>query len=142
MRQLSLFEADQSAELAMLMSSVKSAMNRAASQCGLSRDEITDRMNKIAQSAGVSLSRGNARSVTLATLEKWLNPSNSEHQPSILVLNVFCIAVKSVEPLAAMLRPHGCGVMTPQDKKLRDYADAILKEREARKRKKQLELKL
>jgi len=142
MRQLSLFETDQSAELAMLMANVKSAMNRAASRCGLSRDEIVDRMNQIARSAGISLSRGNAKSVTLATLEKWLNPANTEHQPSILAVNVFCTAVKSVEPLAAMLRPHGCGVMTPQDKKLRDYADAILAEREAKKRKKQLELKL
>ena len=126
----------------MLMANVKSAMNRAASRCGLSRDEIADRMNQIAQDAGVSLSRGNAKRVTLATLEKWLNPANMEHQPSILALNVFCMAVKSAEPLAVMLRPHGCGVMTPQDKKLRDYAEAILAEREAKKRKKQLELKL
>jgi hypothetical protein len=99
-------------------------------------------MNQIAQTAGVSLSRGNAKSVTLATLEKWLNPANSEHQPSVLAVNVFCMAVKSSGPLDAMLRPHGCGVMTPQDKQLRDYAEAILAERKAKKRKKQLELEL
>ncbi|AMK10891.1 hypothetical protein [Pseudodesulfovibrio indicus] len=142
MRQLSLFDTDPSAELAMLMASLKSAMNRAAARCGLSREEIADLMNEIAKSAGVSVSRGNARSVTLATLEKWLNPANTEHQPSVLAVNVFCMAVKSAEPLAVLLRPHGCGVMTPQDKKLRDYANAILEEREAKKRKKQLEMKL
>lgn len=141
MRQLSLFE-DPSAKLAMLMANLKSAMNRTASQCGLSRDEIAARMNEIARSAGVSLSRGNAKGVTLATLEKWLNPANAEHQPSILAVNVFCLAVKNAAPLAAMLQPNGCGVMTPEDKKLRDYAAAIIAEREARKRKKVLESNL
>jgi hypothetical protein len=141
MRQLSLFD-DHSADLAMLMARVKSAMNQSAMRCGASRDEIADRMNEIAKSAGVSLSRGNAKSVTLATLEKWLNPANAEHVPSILAVNVFCLATKSTAPLMVMLGLHGCGVMTPEDKKLRDYAKAILAEREARKRKKMMEMEL
>jgi hypothetical protein len=142
MRQLSLFETDVSAELAMLMVRTKSAMRTAAAECGLSRDEICDRMNMIAQNAGVSLSRGNAKSVTLATLEKWLNPAAQEHQPSIVAVNVFCMAVKSIVPLEVSLNLHGCGVQTPEDKKLRDYADAIITERKARKRKRKLELDL
>jgi hypothetical protein len=141
MRQLSLFD-DPSAELAMLMVKIKSTMNQSASLCGLSRDQIVDRMNEIASKAGISLSRGNAKSVKTATLEKWLNPANSEHLPSLVAVNVFCMAVKNIAPLSAMLGLHGCGVMTPEDKKLRDYAEAILAERDARKRKKQLELKL
>ena len=141
MRQLSLFD-DPSADLAMLLARIKSAMHQSAASCGLSREEIVDRMNEIAKRAGVSLSRGNAKSVTLATLEKWLNPANADHVPSLLVVNVFCMVTKSTAPLLVMLDLHGCGVMTPEDKKLRDYAEAILAERDARKRKKQLELKL
>ena len=142
MRQYSFFDDDPSADLAMLMARLKSAMHQSAARCGLSREEIADRMTEIAQRAGASLSRGNAKSVTLATLEKWLNPSNTEHLPSILAVNVFCMVVKSAEPLAVMLRLHGCGVMTPNDKRLRDYAEAILAERDARKRKRQLEMDL
>ncbi len=141
MRQLSLFN-DPSAGLATLMAQVKSAMNASASRCGLSREQIVDKMNATAKSGGVSLCRGNARSVTLATLEKWLNPANSEHIPTLVAVNVFCLVVDNIAPLEAMLNLHGCGVMTPQDKKLRDYADAILEEREAKKRKKQLEMNL
>jgi len=141
MRQLSLLD-DPIADLTMLMVKTKSAMNRSAARCGLSRDEIVDRMNAIAAQAGISMSRGNAKGIKTATLEKWLNPANAEHQPSLVAVNVFCMAVKDTTPLAAMLNLHGCGVMTPDDKKLRDYAEAILAERKARKRKKQLEMKL
>lgn len=141
MRQLFLFD-DPSAELTMLMVKIKSAMNRSAAQCGLSREQIVDRMNNIATKSGVSLTRGNAKKIKTATLEKWLNPANMDHQPSLVAVNVFCMAVKSAAPLAAMLELHGCGVMTPEDRKLRDYAEAIIAEREARKRKKQLEMKL
>ncbi|WP_419787249.1 hypothetical protein [Pseudodesulfovibrio sp.] len=141
MRQLSLFD-DPSAELTMLMVKVKSAMNQSAARCGLSRDEIADRMNEIAAKSGVGLTRGNAKNIKTATIEKWLNPSNRDHQPSLVAVNVFCMAVKNVAPLAAMLGLHGCGVMTPEDKKLRDYAEALIAERDARKRKKQLEMEL
>jgi len=117
-------------------------MNQCAAQCGLSRDQIVDRMNKVAARSGVTLTRGNAKSVKVTTLEKWLNPANTDHLPSIIAVNVFCLAVDNIAPLSAMLNLHGCGVMTPEDKKLRDYAEAIIEERDARKRKKQLEMKL
>ena len=141
MRQLSLFD-DPSQELTMLMVRTKSAMNQCAAQCGLSRDQIVDRMNNIAAKSGVTLTRGNAKSVKVTTLEKWLNPTNTDHLPSLIAVNVFCLTVNNIAPLSAMLSLHGCGVMTPEDKKLRDYAEAIIEERDARKRKKQLEMKL
>ncbi len=141
MRQLSLFD-DLSTELAMLVPRTKSVMNQMAARSGLSRDEILDRMNQIAKDAGISLSRGNAKSLTLATLEKWLNPANSEHVPSLMAVNVFCQAIKTVAPLEVSLHLHDCEVLTPEDALYRDYGKAIKAEREARKRKKRLELEL
>lgn len=141
MRQASLFD-DFSEELTMLMVRIKTAMNRSATQCGLSRDEIADCMNEIAAESGVSLTRGNANRLKTTTLEKWLNPTNIDHQPSMAAVNVFCRVVKSIAPLEPMLGLHGCGVMTPDDRKKRDYADALLAERKARKRKRQLEMDL
>lgn len=51
MRQLSLFE-NQVPDVEPLL---KAAMNRAAKRCGLSREQIVDRMNEIAGMGGLSM---------------------------------------------------------------------------------------
>lgn len=64
---------------------------------------------------------------------------DKDHPPSILALLAFCAATKSHEPLRAMLRCLGLDVMTEDDRKLCEYARAILKQKEARKQIKRLE---
>ena len=53
MRQLSLFE-NQIPDTEPLL---KAAMNRAAKRCGLSREQIVDKMNEIAAMGGYRLNR-------------------------------------------------------------------------------------
>ena len=125
-----------------LISQMKAAMNDAARNSALSRDQILDRMNQIAIAAGVRLTAGNVKTLGAATLEKWLNPAEREHVPGVLALNVFCAAVESIFPLQAQLSMHGLDVMTPQDKTERDYGRACLEMRRARKTKRKLEANL
>ena len=116
------------AKVAGLIPAVKSAMQRAISETRpvLSREQVLDRMNRIAGNAGVKLTMGNARKLALPTLEKWLNPGDREHLPPILALHVFCLAVGNLAPFAFLLGLHGCGVMAPNDRKLRDYGQAAI----------------
>lgn len=140
-QQLSLFD-DSTAQFAGLMPALKTALHRAANECKtLSREQIVDRMNKQAKSAGISLNKS-ARVLSLATLEKWLNPSNSEHKPSVEAVVLFCLVVKDTRPMNVLLRALGCEVMTPDDRKLRDYARADIDEQQARKKKKRLKEEL
>ena len=126
--------------LGSAMRLVRAAMNRVAEEHPtLSRDLIADLMTEMSRSAGVKLSKGNAKSVKISTLEKWLSPADRDHPPNLLAVVAFCLATKSCAPLEPLLKVMGCEIMTPEDRKLRDYAKAILAEREAKKKKKKLE---
>ncbi|MBC15441.1 MAG: hypothetical protein CL942_00155 [Desulfovibrio sp.] len=142
--QLSLFhEKDDHAAVAALagiLPMVRAAMNSVAEEHPiLSRDLIADQITELSRMAGVKLTQGNAKGVKPATIEKWLAPGDREHPPSIAALVAFCLITKSVKPLEPLLSAMGCEVMTEEDRRKRDYADAILAEREARKNKKKLE---
>lgn len=142
--QLSLFhnsnDEKAAALLAGVLPQVRAAMHRVAgAQRFLSREMIADRMSEISRFAGVRLSAGNAKSVTSATLEKWLNPADREHPPTLLAVLTFCMATNDPAPLRPVLAAMGLELMTPEDKTMRDYGRACVEEREARKRKKQLE---
>ena len=62
--------------------------------------------------------------------------------PSILAVLAFCMATDNYTPLQVMLRAVGLDLMTPEDKRYRDYGKADLEMKAARKRKKQLEERL
>lgn len=139
--QCSLFD-DKAARLAGLNATLKASMQRALASCGLSRAQVVDRMNALASEAGVRLTTGNARQLSSATLDKWLNPADREHLPSVLALEVFCLAIGSVQPLSQLLGLLGCGVMTTEDKRLRDYGHVCWETKRRRKTVRQLEMEL
>lgn len=90
---------------------VKAAMRQAAKESTYSREIICDRMNEIAEAAGFRLGGGNSKALSLALLEKWLNPLEREHTPPLRALAVFCRALGTVEPLRAMANPLGAHVI-------------------------------
>lgn len=96
-------------------------------------------MTEISRFAGVRLSAGNAKGVTAAMLEKWLNPVEREHPPTLLAVLTFCMVTNNAAPLRPLLAAMGLELMTPEDRAMRDYGKACVEERKARKRKKQLE---
>lgn len=103
---------------------------------------LVDRLNDLAAQSGIRLTSGNASTISKATLDKWLSPSDLSHPPSILALLVFCSATDCAEPLRVAARALGFDLMTREDRMLRDYAQAILDEKAARQRKNKLEKEL
>ena len=133
MKQLSLL--DDAVRLSGVMAAIKTAMRDAAGAPeGEGRKMLADRLNEIAQLTG-----GNTLSLSKATLDKWLAPSDTSHTPSILALLTFCRATGNVEPFRVAARALGLDLMTEEDRKLRDYGAAVLDMKAARQRKRKLE---
>ena len=121
---------------------VKTDMVVAYKKSGLSRIQVCDRMNELADRYGVNLANGNARKLNAATLDKWLNPENKTHFPSIKALPIFCAIVDSVDPIKALLEPLGCMVIDQQDTKLLVWAQEYQKARKAKRKMRQIEADL
>ena len=118
------------------------AMNQAAKDCLMSRDEIVDRMNALAAKYGITLVKGNGRQLTRATLDKILNPNESSHTISIKALPVFCAAVGTHSPLDVLVRPLGFKVIGEEEQRLLKWARANLQKRQALRELRKLENEL
>ena len=142
-RQLSLFEADNAvtASIAGFDALLKAAMNRAAAASTYSRQQIVERMNVLSLAAGRRLTGGNAKSISLDTLEKWLNPE-SDQLPPTRAVHVFMLACGTTAPLEAWAGLHGCAIMTPKDKRLRDLGEKKLRMQRVAREVKRLEEEL
>jgi len=105
-----------------IMRPLKESMATAARECGLSREDIVDKMNDLAERYGVLLVKGNGRRLKVATLEKWLNPGDKQHVISLKALPVFCAVVKSSKPMRALIEPLGYQVVDDKDTQLLTWA--------------------
>lgn len=131
---------DDAAKLAGAMVSIRTAMRAVAGDSeGAGRKVLVDKLNDLALRAGVKLTGGNTLSISKATLDKWLAPSDVSHPPSLVALLAFCLATNNVEPFRAAARTLGLDVMTEEDRRLRDYGKAIIDMKAARQRKRRLE---
>jgi len=123
---------------------IAASMNRIVESSGLSRAEAVDRLNETARRYGVRLCGGNAEALTLATLEKWLNPNEPRNVPSTRALNIFCHVFGTPDPLDLLARSHGQGwrVIDGDDARLLEWArtEQEIKRLKARKRKIETEL--
>jgi len=134
MRQLSLFE-NQIPDADPL---IKAAMNRAAKRCGLSREQIVDRMNEIAATGGIRLNR-NARTLSLDVLEKWLNPAERDYMPSHNALGAFMAATGDPEPLRVAAGIQGFELVGGEDLKILQAAKIEREIQLLKRRKRRLE---
>lgn len=121
---------------------LKVAMALAAKASGLSRDELCDRINQLADRYGVRLVKGTGQNLTLDTLEKWLNPEDKERVIPVKALSVFCAATGSIEPIQVMVAPLGWRVINDRQAKLLELAelDQDVKKKKARMRKIEAEI--
>lgn len=110
--QLSLFQGT-TASLAGLESALKASMASIVAAGPLSREQVCDRMESIAAKNGVRICP-NAKRLSVALFEKWLNPAEREHIPSIKAVQVFCIAMETFAPWAVILEGLGLGILTPE----------------------------
>lgn len=138
MRQLSLIE--DIAQLAGALSAIKAAMRGiTGAPEGDGRKALPDKLNAIARASGIKLTGGNANGISEEMLHKILSPSDDSRPPSVLMLLAFYKATGNPAHLRAMLRTVGLDIMTEDDRKLRDYARAILDQKKARKQARKLE---
>ena len=109
--------------MAGLMPSLKSCMQRslAAAVPSLSRDQLVDRMNAIAKRYGVKITVGRGRILTLAVLEKWLNPNEFDDEPPIKAFQVFMLALGTLEPLRLLAEFNGCKLITKEEIPFYEY---------------------
>lgn len=102
---------------------IKAAMANDALNSGMSREQLVDRMNDIAERHGVCLTHGNSQRLTIDTLEKWLNVSDQRHIP-VKALTVFCAAVGKSSALDVMARALGLMVVGEREQKMLAWAEA------------------
>lgn len=139
MTRLTLFDYDYT-RFAGIMPAIRAAMRHAAGKTeGEGRKLLVDKINAIAQEAEIRLTGGSSMSISKDTLDKVLSPSDTSHPPSILMVLVFCRATGDFEALRVMTQAVGLDLMTPEDRRYRDYGRADLEMKEARKRKRRLE---
>jgi len=121
---------------------VKEALNDDVRASGLSREQIVDRMNLLAERYGVNLARGNNRRLTIEIFEKWLNPNDLKRQIPLKALPVFCAAVGQCSAMDVLTRPMGLRVIGDRDQKLLAWAKAKMVVKEQGRRIRRIESEL
>ncbi len=136
-RQLTLFD-NQVLDLEPL---IKSALHNAARESRLSREQLVDRANAIAARSGVRLNK-NAKKLSLEVLEKWLNPADRDHMPSLNALQVLMLALENQDPLRVLARAMGAELLSAQEAKLLQAAKLEREIKQLQQQKKRLEAQL
>ena len=112
---------------------VKAAMSEAIRRCSLSRDEIVDHMNRLAQFAGITCN-GRTQKVTLSLIDKWVAPGAKNYNIPIRLLPIFCRIVSSTLPLQAYSSFfEDARIISTDDNKKLEWAKAEINARNHRK---------
>lgn len=125
------------ASLAGLMPSLKASLAFAVKESGLSREQVCDKLNSLAGEAGIRLCP-NAKHLSVPVLEKWLNPSEKDHIPSLQAVQAFCLALKTCAPWEVLLQPLGLGVLTQDLRRFAAIGQEHVRLEKTRKRLRQL----
>jgi hypothetical protein len=118
---------------------VKAALKNDAFVCGLSREQIVERMNVLAERHGVVLTHGNGKGLTLEVFEKWLNPSDMSRHMPVKALPLFCAVAGNCSALDVLARPMGLRVIGEREQKILDWAEAKLTVKEQSRKIRKLE---
>ena len=121
---------------------LKEQMAASAKGSRFSREELLTRMNDLASRYGVRLVKGNGAGLTMATLEKWLNPEAMEHVPGINALLIFCAALEDMAPMREVLAPLGGMLIGEDEVRLLLWAKEYHRAKDARNRMRKLESEL
>lgn len=116
---------------------VKEAMRISLKECGLSRDQVVDEMNRLASLDGIS-TNGKAKKITADILDKWVSPG-CDHIIPWKLLPIFCKVVGDLAPLRALVAPLGATLIDQEEANLLKWAKTEMQSRKLRKVKKKLE---
>lgn len=118
------------------VSRLKSAMRQTIKECRFSREQICDRMNRMAISEG--LGGGRSDKITVAALDAWVAESKT-NTISVNLLPIFCQAAESLLPLRVLADCMGAELIDPKEAKILALAKLELEARKLAKRKKRLQ---
>lgn len=96
----------------------------------LSREQIIDRMNDLAERNGVCLAHGNSKTLTMETFEKWLNPADLTRLMPVKALPIFCAATGQCSAFSAVTQPLGLRVIGAREQKMLAWAEAKMSVRD------------
>lgn len=138
MKQLSLF----SQPSLNVGKSIKEQLAKSAKESRFSREELLDRINDMASRYGVRMLKGNGQGLTMATLEKWLNPEAMEYMPGINSLVILCAVLEDLDPMREAIAPLGGMVIDENDVRLLLWAKEYQRAKDARTKMRKLEMEL
>ncbi|WP_460030532.1 hypothetical protein [Megalodesulfovibrio paquesii] len=118
--------------------SIKAAMRRAYESSGLSMEQVVDWMNEAAGEHGITLSAGRGGRLSVETLAKWLNPTETDRPVPARGLVAFCRALHTLEPLQALVAPLEARVIDRKQVALLQLAELEETERQLKKKKARL----
>lgn len=122
-----------------IASDLKHAMHAAVKNSNLSREEVVDKMNALADRYGVRMVSGNSQKLNMSTFEKWLNPDDDSRLMPLRALPVFCAVVECPEIIGLFARPLGYEVIGPEEVSMLKWAKAYFSQRKAAKEMRELE---
>lgn len=117
---------------------MKYALNRAAAESKLSREEILFRAREMATAEGVNLNGGNG-GLSHSILDKWFNPNAASYVPDYEALIILCRVLGDTRAIVPFLEALGLEAMGPKDKKYRDLGKLETEMKCLRKKKRQIE---
>lgn len=121
---------------------LKVAMNDDVKACGLSREQLVDAMNDLADRNGVCLVHGNGVRLTLDTFEKWLNVSDLSRIIPLKDLPIFCAATGRYAAVNVLAKSMGLRVIDAREQKMLSWAEAKLEVQKKSKQIRKLEAEL
>ena len=122
-----------------VMAEVCAEMNALADTYEPGRKQLAVDVSAVAKRERVSLTSGGGKELTVDGLNKWVQPSQRAHEPSIEGILCFCLATRSARPIKPMLKRLGLVVITEAELKDLEYGKICRAERDIRARKKTLE---
>lgn len=128
--------------LAGMMPAIRAAMNRTASEYEPGRKLLVDAINEVARQEAVALTSGGGKTITQDMLDKWLQPSERGHAPSLEAIVCFCLATGDASSIKPLLRSFGLHAIPQNDLEYLEYGKACAAARAARETKRKLEARL
>ena len=145
-KQASLFDITSSPEeavgLAGMMPAIRAAMNRTAADYESGRKLLVDAVIEIARREAVPMTSGGGKAITQDMLDKWLQPSDRGHAPSLEMIICFCLATGDASPITPILQLLGLCAVSQADLGYLEYGKACDSLKKAKKHKEMLEGRL
>lgn len=119
------------------VSRLKAAMRQAIKGGRYSREQICERMDKLASSEG--LRTGRSDRISLATLDAWVAESKTGHVIPLELLPAFCMASESMLPMQVMAASVGMQVIDERDAKILTLAKMEIETKKLARQKRRLQ---